>query len=647
MMRYLWFTRSSRYSLATVPADEKVRTTFQRTIYMTKIWDNFTGALENGAFWRYMSTLIGLMSWKVVLALALMACVGLTEGIGLMLLLPILQLVGLDVQQGTVGQLAAFVSSVFALMGVRPTLIIMLGFYVLVISAQALLLRWQTTISFSLQYEFVDQLRRRLYRAIESANWLFFSRNRASDFTHALTNELDYVRLGTYHLLTLIATALVTSVYLTLAMRLSVATTVLALACGAGLLLVLKGKMRSARVIGKGSSTAHRGLYAATIEHLAGVKTSKSYGAQDRNVEIFSRSTERVAQMLIEATQNRAGAKSWFDIGAVLILSLVVLISVEVLALPNGGLLLLLYLFARIMPRFSNMQQSYQIFANTLPAFANVMALQARCEAAAEPGPALSGSGMLREDIRFEGVSFAYEVKGKPLVLSDLDLTIRVGDTTAIVGPSGVGKSTIADLVMGLLVPTWGRLLVDGEPLDAERRRAWRNRIGYVAQDTFLFHDTVRANLLWACPDASDEEIHEALRLAAAEDFVSRLPEGMETILGDRGVRLSGGERQRLALARALLRKPSLLILDEATSSLDPENEERILNSIAKLHGRTTILMITHRLPAVRGADTIYVLAQGRVVASGNLDTLVSKENGRFLALSKAQIADTGPPQEG
>jgi ATP-binding cassette subfamily C protein len=167
-----------------------------------------------------------------------------------------------------------------------------------------------------------------------------------------------------------------------------------------------------------------------------------------------------------------------------------------------------------------------------------------------------------------------------------------------------------------------------------------------VAQDTFLFHDTVRANLLWACPDASDEEIREALRSAAAEDFVSRLPEGMETVLGDHGARLSGGERQRLALARALLRKPYLLILDEATSSLDPENEKRILSSIDKLHGHTTILIITHRLPAVRGADIIYVLDQGYLVESGGIDELIAKENGWFLALYKAQITDIGTTSE-
>ena len=267
--------------------------------------------------------------------------------------------------------------------------------------------------------------------------------------------------------------------------------------------------------------------------------------------------------------------------------------------------------------------------------------MEARCEAAAEPEPARSEGIELREAVRLEGVSFAYQDSGEPLVISDLDLTIQAGKTTAIVGPSGAGKSTIADLVMGLIQPDEGRVLVDERPLRAEQRRAWRSKIGYVPQDTFLFHDTVRENLLWARPDASDGEIREALRLAAAEDFVSRLPEGMETVLGDRGVRLSGGERQRLALARALLRKPSLLILDEATSNLDSENERRIQSAIEKLHGSMTILIITHRLFTTRSADVIYVLEQGRLVESGDIDTLVARKQGRFLELCKAQSIDT------
>jgi ATP-binding cassette subfamily C protein len=205
------------------------------------------------------------------------------------------------------------------------------------------------------------------------------------------------------------------------------------------------------------------------------------------------------------------------------------------------------------------------------------------------------------------------------------------------VGPSGAGKSTLADLILGLIVPQQGRLLVDGSPLVPEFVQPWRKQIGYVAQDTFLFHDTVRSNLLWAQPHATEEEIWEALRFAAADACVFGLPRGLDTVVGDRGVLLSGGERQRLALARALLRKPTLLILDEATSSLDPESERRILRVIDQLLGSITIVTISHRLSAVRGAHVIHVLERGRLVESETFSALMVKENGKFRALYQAE----------
>ncbi len=219
--------------------------------------------------------------------------------------------------------------------------------------------------------------------------------------------------------------------------------------------------------------------------------------------------------------------------------------------------------------------------------------------------------------------------------IENLDLDIDAGKTTAMVGLSGAGKSTIADLVMGLIKPGKGIILIDGKPLTDTS--SWRNQIGYVAQDTFLFNDTVKNNLLFADEDADDDEIWRALKSASAREFVINLPQGLDTLIGDRGVILSGGERQRLALARALLRKPSLLIMDEATSNLDSENEKNILQSIEKLHGDISILMIAHRLSTIKNADHIYLIENGRVVESGSWEELISKEEGDFRLLYEMQ----------
>jgi len=563
------------------------------------------------------------------------------EGISLLMLVPLLQLVGLNAQEGSIGRLAEFVSSIFSIIGIRPTLIAVLCVYVFVVIIHSLLRRWETSVSLTLEYEFVVRLREKLYRSIANTNWLFFARNRISDFTHALTIEMERVGAATYYILNLLATGIVAIVYILFALKLSAMMTGLVFLCGVVLMFLLKKKTKIAYETGEGLSDAMSGLYNAISEHLNGMKTAKSYGVEERHVEIFRGLAEQVRHMYTHAVQNQAEINYWFNIGSIIILSVILYVSIQILSIPAAGVLLLLFLFARVMPKLSSIQQNFQSFINMLPSFTRIMESQKRCEEAAESKTQINEKIDMGAGIRLNKISFSYD--GNSPVIKDLDIAIMPGQTTAIVGPSGAGKSTIADLLMGLIGPDQGQILVDGKELRLEKVKAWREQIGYVPQDTFLFNDTAKANLLWAKPDASEEEIHQSLKFAAAEEFISGLPKGLETILGDRGVLISGGERQRLALARALLRKPSLLILDEATSFLDSENEKRIQNAIEKLHGQMTILVISHRLSTIRGADVIHVIEEGRLVESGTWDELVSKENGRFRDLCRAQGIESLP----
>jgi len=240
-----------------------------------------------------------------------------------------------------------------------------------------------------------------------------------------------------------------------------------------------------------------------------------------------------------------------------------------------------------VMPRFMAVYGEFRLFISSLPAFTNVIAMEARCVAAGEPPLAATSRLPLRRAIELRGVSFSYR-PGAAAALAGVDLSVPAGAVTALVGPSGAGKSTIADLVMGLLAPDAGSIAVDDLVMGPELARSWREQIDYVGPDSFLFHETVRNNLLWARPGASEEEVAAALRLAAGE-FVARLAPGLDTVVGDRGAMLSQGERQRLALARALLRKPALLILDEATNALDSESEAWVLRAIDRVRGELTI----------------------------------------------------------
>jgi subfamily B ATP-binding cassette protein MsbA len=238
--------------------------------------------------------------------------------------------------------------------------------------------------------------------------------------------------------------------------------------------------------------------------------------------------------------------------------------------------------------------------------------------------------------ISFENVGFAYSADG--LILAGIDLTLRVGEVVAVVGPSGAGKTTLASLLPRFYDPTVGRITLDGTDLREYRSADLRALMGIVTQETIIFHDTVRANIAYGLQDASDAAVEAAARAANAHGFIMEMPQGYETRLGERGTRLSGGQRQRIAIARALLRNPPILILDEATSSLDTQSEQLVQRAIDELLHERSVLVIAHRLSTVRRADAILVMDAGRVVQRGTHEELLA-EGGLYQRLYRLQFA--------
>jgi ATP-binding cassette subfamily C protein len=630
----------------------------------------------------YIHALFEVGRLRIAGAIVLMLLYSLSEGIGVALLLPILQVSGFNLGgQGAVGRYADAVAAAFEAAGLHPSLLLLLMVFTGLVGARALLGRWQSVAMFSVQQNFGARLRERLYHAIANASWLALSRMRSSDLTHALTSEIDRVEAAAFEALILASTALLFLLYFGIALAVSPSMTALALGCGIVLVGLLRGRMALLRGSGAELSERTKALYAATVEHLQSLKAAKMYGVQQRNAQAYATLNREVARVNVNIERQQAATNSLFEIGSVIILAAVLYVSVRVLGVSPIAVLLLLAMFARVMPRVMTCHQLYQECMHALPAFENIMALAARCAAAAEPADAPVETLEFRNSLRMESVSFSYQRTSdaaparqsgrstadrspsdhfsdhsrQPPAVHDLELSVAVGEVVALVGPSGAGKSTIADLMTGLLAPDSGRITVDGVALDEAHARAWREQIGYVSQDTYLFHDSVRANLLWARPRASEAELREALALAAAEQFVDALPTGLDTLIGDRGASISHGERQRIALARALLRHPRLLILDEATNSLDAHNEQRILDAIERLRGDLTIadltiVIIAHRIAAVRRADRIYVVEGGTIVESGTWDELCAREHGRFRALCDSQgiapapVAPARPP---
>ena len=573
---------------------------------------------------------------RATLALLLTAAVGLTEGVTLLLLLPLLQLAGVAVE-GSLGSLSARLASVFNAVNVPPTLLSVLIVYVALTVMQATLVRARSLADTVAVQTYALALRERLYSAIARAQWLIVSRIRSSDFTYALTTAIDQVDRGANNILFLIATAVVAIVYAIVAFRVSPAMSAIVL--GASVLLLLADRARAllGRKRGEQVTTSTAALFATAAEQLGGLKTAKSYGHEERHLWLFVEVGRKVNEARVDLTRAFASLRWQTTIGSVLALSLILYLAVEVFHLPTAAILLLLFVFSRLVPRIITLQQTFQEILSVVPALDAIQDLIDECEGAPERTTTNQQPVMLERGIALRDVSFSYARNNvAPPQVRDITLDIPAGKTSAIVGASGSGKSTIADLLLGLITPFSGTVLIDDNVLDESRLKSWRGQVGYVAQDTFLFNDTVRFNLDWAAPGATEQEMNAALTSAAAV-FVKTLPNGLDTVIGERGVRLSGGERQRLSLARALLRHPKVLILDEATSSLDSENEEKIFRAIQKLHGAMTIVIITHRLSTIRGADVIHVLDHGLLVDSGTWDELIDRSDSRLRDLGRSQ----------
>ncbi len=621
----------------------------------------------------HLRLLVRLLGGRLAASIALMALAGTVEAIAVLLLILLVASLGIDVSTGGAADLAGAGRRALALAGIAPALLPTLAAYVVVIVFQAGVLRAQTILNLDIEYRFVALLRSRLYDAIANARWLFLARTRGTDFSHALTTEVDRAGMATYQLLWAASTVFVMAAQVAIALRISAPVTLLVFVAGGLLASLLAPRFRRARQAGEAITIATSEVHALAVEHLAGMKTVKSQATERASAAEFARLADTVAGRALDAVRLQADVRALFEGGAVVILAVLLVTSVRLFSVPPASLFVLLFLFARLMPRVSSVQQGIHQYATALPAMAHIDALQTRAEAERESGGSSGGANessrgetgganrlrpesaeaaaqaeapppQLTRAVRLEHVSFAYEA-GARAAVGDVTLSIPAGQTTALVGPSGCGKTTVADLVTGLLAPTSGRVLIDDLELTADRARDWRSRLGYVSQDTFFFHDTVRANLRWAAPDVTDLDLQAALAAAAA-DFVFQLPDGLDTMIGDRGTRLSGGERQRLALARALARRPALLILDEATSALDAVNERKVFDAIERLHGSVTMLLITHRLWTLGGVDSIHVLEDGRLVESGPWDTLRAAAGSRFATLCRTGdvVAGSRPP---
>src|SRR3989338_7442639 len=307
-------------------------------------------------------------------------------------------------------------------------------------------------------------------------------------------------------------------------------------------------------------------------------------------------------------------------------------------SLSLSEIIVLFYSLVRVVPFIGNIMQFRNYLDSCMPSYEQLISLRQRAASLKQHSGEQKFTGFNKE-INIEQLCFAYP--GHSLILKYLNINIPKGKMVAFVGESGAGKSTLVDIIMGLNEPSSGSITFDGKNFREFNINSYRQRIGYVPQDSVLFNSSIRENLLWANDSASDSEIREACRLANAEEFILGFPNSYDTVVGDRGVRLSGGQVQRIALARAILRKPELLILDEATSSLDTHSERLIQQAIEIIVKETTVIVVAHRLSTIVNADYIYVLKEGRIAEEGTYLELV-RMNGHFNHMVELQALEVG-----
>lgn len=542
----------------------------------------------------------------VALNLSLLLLAGLTEGVSLLVFVPALQLLqGADAQHGVVARTLATI-------GVPYRLEAVLALCVALVGLRALLVYGKNRCAARLHFGFADQLRLRLYRALGEAQWAVAGALRSADIENVLTEGINRVQSGVWALLLLVHAVVLFGVYMALSAVASPPLTALVGGAGLALMLALRGQRRQAAALGSQLNDDRQASYREMSTLVSGLKVAKSFGTERGHVHRFAATVDALRAGYIRYADLSARSGLWFQVAAGALLGGAVYVGSRQLALDLPTLLLLVFCVARLAPYLSQVQMYAQELLFALPAWEQVRALEATLARAREPNDSGDEHFTLRDAVAVEQLTVIYPGAERP-ALDGVSFSLPAGQCTALIGPSGAGKSTLADVLLGLIPAASGTVRIDGQELQPPLMQAWRRRVGYVQQETFLLPESVRENLRLGDPHAEDVALWRALELAAAADFVRALPQGLDTPVGERGSRLSGGERQRLALARALLRDPLLLILDEVTASLDAGNEARVGEALDGLRGRVTILLITHRQALARHADRTLALETGRI----------------------------------
>ncbi len=538
-------------------------------------------------------------------------------GIGIVMLVPLLNLL----QIGDSRLPEAFTALPYAV-----CVGILLAAYVLLVAVKALLSRALSIRESDFLEETGRRLRERLYAAVSGASWESLTARKDTDTINLFTSQCGQVSYGFAEVIHFLVSIVSAAIQLGIALMMSPPVTALVCVMGACMLAIFMPLRKKSRAYGDEMIRISREFYGELQNQLASVKEVRAYGVEREHAARFEEISASFKTARMRYVRQCSVPGVVYSLAAAVMIALVYLVCTLGLKVETDRLVVLVYIFARLWPIFSGFQGRIQGIHSCLPAYEKLNEALRELQPEADAAETDADFSLWNE-IRFDGVHFAYRDSDEE-TLRGVSFSLKRGEKLALLGRNGAGKTTAVNLLLGFLLPRAGAIRVDGTTLEAANIRAWRAQVGYVPQDPLILNASVRENLTRFHPGASEDELMAALKRAMAWGFVSRLPDGLNTALGDRGIRLSGGERQRIVLARVLLGHPSLIVLDEATTALDYESETAFHDVIASLGEDAAVVLIAHHGSTVAMADRAVVLENGGVAEEGRLSDLSHKANG-------------------
>jgi ATP-binding cassette subfamily C protein len=535
----------------------------------------------------------------------------LAEGIGITTLLPFFKLAGAagtgalveaGPESGLSGEVESQVVRFLASMGIEPTMGALLSFVVCVMFLKAgLVITAKRQVGNTVARSAMD-LRLRLLKGLMAARWRYFTNQKMGIVTNAFATEAERASNAYLYATTVMSLLINAALYSAVALMVSWEVTVAGFVTAAIGMLILAFLVRATRKAGAKQTLLMRSVLARLTDTLNALEPLKAMAREDRIAPLLEKETlslNHAARKKVLATEALAAIQEPLIITS---LALGFWACISIMEMPLSRVIVMALVFGKILHGLAKAQRHHQKFTTEESAYWSMEETIARAEAELELNPG-SERPVLKRSIRLQDVDLAFD---DHVVFKGANLEIPAGEITALIGPSGSGKTTLSDLVIGLTLPDRGDVLVDDLPLSKVDSRAWRRQIGYVPQEMFLLNDTIRINVTLGDKQLDDDKVERALKRAGAWNFVSRAAGGLDALVGERGALLSGGQRQRIAIARALVHEPTLLILDEATTALDPKTESDLWKSLIELRGQITILAVSHQSKLSEIADRIY-----------------------------------------